>query len=498
MAEYWSQNKIDEYLQELNNEHQNVNADLHIHTTGSDGKDSPLLALLRAHALGLRTISFTDHNSIKGYTELKEQIKKKVIEYEEIMNPESTASEEDRKKAGLGLERLLRILKEMNFITGCEVVTVFKECPYVEILAYNVDLGILKSKLDEEGKKANLKAPGELIAKGLINIIKDNGLIIDEYFIKNRNNYKKLFFHELCKHPENKKYFEGIEGEDEEERTDNFAKKYIDNKDSSFYVDVSDDNKLNRKKDMETMIDQKIKSGDIVFDIEVIQNAGGAAGQFYTELKKHSENETKYDKTKINTLKNFLYKGLYNPNSMFYVDLRSTKLPPETVIKVIHESGLNEEPGIALVAHWGRYSLSNEEIFGWKKEDGSKNTEGLKNLEELIDMCDGGECEYPDNPLELRIILYNMCKEKGKNISIGGDDHGKVSKEGPQYRLGSQKAIAELSGLEWIKPSKIEGTDLIEMLDEEFKFRARLEKLIERKKELEAMIAKGKASEISV
>ena len=36
------------------------------------------------------------------------------------------------------------------------------------------------------------------------------------------------------------------------------------------------------------------------------------------------------------------------------------------------------------------------------------------------------------------------------------------------------------------------------MLDEEFKFRDRLEKLIERKKELEAMIAKGKASEISV
>lgn len=50
-------------------------ADLHNHTTGSDGKQSPLRFLLRARISGKKIVSMTDHSSIKGYKQLEEQIK---------------------------------------------------------------------------------------------------------------------------------------------------------------------------------------------------------------------------------------------------------------------------------------------------------------------------------------------------------------------------------------------------------------------------------------
>ena len=104
-----------------------------------------------------------------------------------------------------------------------------------------------------------------------------------------------------------------------------------------------------------------------------------------------------------------------------------------------------------------------------------------KNLEEILDMCDGAECAYPDNPMPLRRLIYSLCKEKGKMISIGGDSHGKSGKEGKQYQLASQtgKLVEELK---WIKASTISGKDFISQLEEEHRFRQRLRNLVEEKK----------------
>ena len=46
------------------------NADLHNHTTGSDGKQSPMMFLLRAKNRRKQKVSITDHSSIKGYKQM--------------------------------------------------------------------------------------------------------------------------------------------------------------------------------------------------------------------------------------------------------------------------------------------------------------------------------------------------------------------------------------------------------------------------------------------
>ncbi|MBD5640894.1 MAG: PHP domain-containing protein [Desulfovibrio sp.] len=46
--------------------------DLHTHSTASDGSDAPALLVEKAHALGLKAIALTDHDTITGLTEAQE------------------------------------------------------------------------------------------------------------------------------------------------------------------------------------------------------------------------------------------------------------------------------------------------------------------------------------------------------------------------------------------------------------------------------------------
>ena len=463
---YWTQEQIEEYLSNLKeyDEKDELNIDMHNHTTGSDGNDSPLMLLLRAHRMGLKTISITDHNSVSGYQQLIDQAEKTIRTLEEIDQREDI-SEEEKEKVKIGAKRILKVLEEMQIVPGCEVLTIFKGCPYVEILAYGVDPEVLEQKLKEI--RTGLDSPGEVLYHGLKEAIKKHGIKIDEFFMENRSDYRKLFFHELIRHPENAYLYEGIEGETEEEKAENFAKKYIDNPESDFYVDLN--NPKTRKAEMQSMIK---RHKDLVFDVDIIKHAGSAAGQFYTELIKYPENQELIDK-RIDCIKRFNYLGLYNENSPFFVDLSSTKPSLESVIRAIHEAG-----GKALVAHWGRYIQSNEEVFNWQTE------EGRGNLEEIIDVCDGAECAYPDNPMELQRLIYNLCRQKGKIVSIGGDNHGKSGKEGMQYQLGSQHG-REVEGLEWVKESVVEGKEFLQMCEERYAFRDRLRKLLGEKRDKE-------------
>lgn len=463
---YWSQTQIEKYLEMLEkyDNREELKADMHNHTTGSDGEDSPLMLLLRAHRMGLKTISITDHNKVNGYNILQEQIEGILKNLEEIDSRDDLTQEEKERNIR-GTKRLLKIIEEMNIVPGCEVLTTFKGCPYVEILAYGVDIEELDKKLKEI--REGLDAPGQKIYEGLKDNIKKYGIKVDEFFMEHRSDYRKMFFHELIRHPENAYLYERIEGETEEEKSEQFARQYLDNHESDFYVDLN--NSKTRKAEMQKMIQ---KHPDLVFDQDIIKNAGSASGQFYTELKKYSENEPLIDK-RIDSLKKFNYLGLYNENSPFFVDLSSTKPSLESVITAIHESG-----GKALVAHWGRYLLSNEDVFDWRTK------QGRENLEKIIDKCDGAECAYPDNPMELRRLIYNLCKmcKKEKFISIGGDNHGKSGKEGKQYQLGSQNG-REVTELEWIKESVISGKDFLRQLEEEHQYRARLKRIIEKNKE---------------
>ena len=458
---YWSQEQIDEYLRNMEkyDNREELKADMHNHTTGSDGEDSPLMLLLRAHKMGLKTVSITDHNRLDGYTILQEQIEK-ILTYLEDIESREDLTKEEKEKNIRGAKRLLKVIEEMNIVPGCEVLTTFKGCPYVEILAYGVDINKLEEKLKEA--REGLDSPGQKIYEGLKEKIKKYGIKIDDFFMENRSDYRKMFFHELIRHPENAYLYEKIEGETEEEKAANFAAQYLDNPESEFYVDLN--NSSTRKVEMQKMIQ---RHPNLVFDLDIIKNAGSAVGQFYTELMKYPENEKLIDK-RIDSLKKFIYLGLYNEKSAFFVDLESTKPKLEKVIQAIHEAG-----GKALVAHWGRYLLSNEDVFDWRTE------QGRDNLKEIIDMCDGAECAYPDNPMELRRLIYSICKENGKIISIGGDNHGKGGKEGKQYQLGSQSG-KEVEELKWINETVISGKDFLKQVEEEHHYRARLEKIIER------------------
>ena len=67
-------------------------ADLHIHTTYSDGKKSPLEVLNLAVSKGLKAISITDHDTVKGYLKGVEILKSERLPIELITGAEFTAS----------------------------------------------------------------------------------------------------------------------------------------------------------------------------------------------------------------------------------------------------------------------------------------------------------------------------------------------------------------------------------------------------------------------
>lgn len=431
---FWSNVRAKQYVA-TNEELKCTNMDLHMHSTGSDGLDSPLKLLVRAYNRGIRTISITDHNKVNGYRILEENIKEIIKKIEE-------KNDKEESKQVNGAKKLLEILNEMYIVPGCELITTYKGCPYVEILTYGVDINILEEKIANLNKE--LENPGDVICEGARRIKEENNLEFDMFPIENRSNYKKLFFHELIKHSENEPLYKDIEGETEEEKAENFAKQYLQNPESDFYVDL--DNSATRKKAMQAMIENH---KELVFDSEIINNAGASAGMLYNELLKHEDGRALLGET-IQSQKQFNYLGLYNEKSPFFVDLTSAKPKIEDVLKAIKQAG-----GIALVAHWGRYHRSNPEIFNWDTK------EGIENLQEIIQMCDGAECNYPDNPPELQEIIYQYCKENNKYISQGSDHHSIDGKEGKQYKIGTMKGL-EVQENSFVKDLRIPVKELVD------------------------------------
>ena len=86
-----------------------IDADLHNHTTGSDGTQSPLRMLLRASNRGKNIVSISDHDSVKGYTQLRNQIAEKLEELEEL-NKKENITQEEKERIALGTKRMLKIL----------------------------------------------------------------------------------------------------------------------------------------------------------------------------------------------------------------------------------------------------------------------------------------------------------------------------------------------------------------------------------------------------
>lgn len=415
-----------------------ISADMHTHTTGSDGKQTPLLMLLRASNRGKDIVSMSDHDSVKGYTQLREQVKKFLEYYHGIENDPSLSAEQ-KAKAKIGGKRLLDLLKRIKLLPAAELITAY-EGSTIEILGYGVNPEILDSEIKRihEG----LPSPGTLLVQGVYRIIEENGLDVDRYIIDNRANFKRLFFHELGRHPENQNWIDNIPGNTEEEKAENFSKMYLENPESPLYVDMTTNDERNTKAvraDFLKMIERNKEK--FVFDSKVIEMSHQVSGEFFNELLKDPKARALLLDPNVKTLKEFLYGELYNKKSPFFIDLSPAKPSIQATIEAIHNAG-----GKAFLAHPGRYA----KLFDVR--DAMENGT-------LLDGLDGIEVFYPIHDFEMENYLLRKCRERGLLASGGSDDH-KAPVDGPEYKIGSVN-IPRIPETEWILETAVSGKDFI-------------------------------------
>lgn len=448
MENYQSSYGIYSYLKD-------TTADLHNHTTGSDGTQSPLLMLLRASNRGKNIVSISDHDSVKGYTQLKLQILK-ILEHLEEINNSSDISESEKRKIKLGASRLLKILETVRILPAAELITSYNG-HIIEILGYGIDPDIL----DEEIKNLHtgLVSSKKLLLEGTDRIIKDNNLVFDRFVIEHRADLKGLFFHELCKHSENAKLYENIPGNSEEERAENFSRLYLENPNSPFYVDMKTTDTRTIQQVRADMLEM-IAKNDIQFEPSVIQNSHAISNEFYAELIRHPENMHLLS-SDVDSLKKFIYGELYNNDSPFFIDMSSSRPSLQATIDAIHRAG-----GMAFLAHPGRYQSQ----FDVKKE-----------IEQgtLFDGIDGVEVFYPTHSEKFRQYLLSECRNRGLKVSGGSDDH-LAPKDGKEYKMGTV-TVPEIPETAWIKEYLRTGKDYINMALEQRILIDRLKKLREEK-----------------
>lgn len=456
MEKYWTDEKINKYIQE-NMEVEDTTADLHNHTTGSDGTQTPLRMLLRASNRGKNIVSISDHDSVRGYTQLKIQILE-ILEKLENLKSKDNVSEEEKKRVRLGAKRLLQVLEKVKILPAAELITSYNGYS-IEILGYGVDPDILEEKIKEihEG----LVPGAKLLLEGTDRIIRDNNLVFDRFVIDNRADFKKLFFHELCRHPENVWLYESIAGENEQEKAENFSKQYLENEESPFYVDMNKTETRGIKQiraDMLKMIERNRES--IQFNSDIIENSHAISNEFYAELIKHPENMYLLSQD-VDNLKKFIYGELYNKKSPFFIDMSPSRPSLQATIDAIHSAG-----GLAFLAHPGRYSKQFD-----VKQEIEQGT--------LFNGIDGVEVFYPTHNEEMRRYLLGKCREKGLKISGGSDDH-LAPKDGKEYKMGTVE-VPEIPETMWIKGCVKTGKDYLQIALEQRELIARLKKLREEK-----------------
>lgn len=412
-------------------------ADLHNHTTGSDGTQSPLMMLVRAYNRGIKTVSISDHDSCKGYTELKKDLLKRLEKLEALANKEDL-TEKERHRIDVKTKLMLKILENVKIIPAAELITSYKG-HIIEILGYGVDPDILQEEIEKI--HTNLVPSGKILLEGTKRIIQEKNLTFDWFVIENRADFKKLFFHELIKHPENKQLYEGIEGDTEEEKAINFSKKYLENKESPLYVDMNQTEERGVKQIRASFLSMIEKNKDkITFDENVIKNSHAISGEFYTEVIKHPEN-LKYLSGDVDNLKKFIYGELYNHKSPFFIDMSPSRPSTKDTIDAIHKAG-----GKAFLAHPGRYTKQFD-----VKEEMEEGT--------LLEGLDGVEVFYPIHDEEMINYLLSKCKEKGLNASGGSDDH-LAPKDGVEYKMGTVD-IPDIPETRWIQEYLKTGRDYL-------------------------------------
>ena len=212
-----------------------VNADIHNHTRGSDGRQSAFRFLLRAAHNSKNIVSMSDHDSVKGYKNLENDL------YSVVETIKADKSYEPSK--------IIEMLESIKILKGTELITSYNGV-IIEVLGYNFDVDKMQSEI-ERLKTTVQKKPYEALYEGFTKIIEEKGLtfnkeVLDEAYNKIKQEGKGgvvgPFYNELAAHEENKNLLTYIDENGEEKKADTlklFINKHLYNKKSPLFVDMS-------------------------------------------------------------------------------------------------------------------------------------------------------------------------------------------------------------------------------------------------------------------
>lgn len=177
--------------------------DLHIHTTNSDGSDTPEEILKKCQELGLEYISITDHDTCKSYNDIKN------INVKNIFNGE--------------------------IITGCEFTTVYNGRT-IEILGYGINTDIINKWRDKFYTEQKREQRIKYCKKKIIDNLEKLGIHIDIDTLDTDCSYDRAVYRKLLL---NKKENEKILGKGMLDSSRRLFRNGICNPNSTLFVDVS-------------------------------------------------------------------------------------------------------------------------------------------------------------------------------------------------------------------------------------------------------------------
>lgn len=177
--------------------------DLHMHTTNSDGTDTPKELLEKCNKAGLEYISITDHDTCKSYDDLKEI---------------------DISKVYTG-----------KIIVGCELTAIFQN-RVIEILGYNVNPDVINKWKDKYNTPELKKKRKEYTLCKIIEKVNELGIKIKREDIVFNCSADMAVYRELIK---NKEENEKILGTKLLESVKNFFRLGVSNPESKLFVDTS-------------------------------------------------------------------------------------------------------------------------------------------------------------------------------------------------------------------------------------------------------------------
>lgn len=212
-----------------------INSDIHNHTKGSDGRQSSFRFLLRASHNGKNIVSMSDHDSVKGYKNLENDLYSVV--------------ETIRADKSYDPSKIIEILESIKILKGTELITSYNGV-VIEVLGYNFDVDKMQEEIDRL-KTTVQRKPYEALYEGFTKIIEEKGLafnkdVLDEAYKKIKEEGKGgvvgPFFNELVAHEENQSLLKYIDENGEEKQADTlklFINKHLYNKKSPLFVDMS-------------------------------------------------------------------------------------------------------------------------------------------------------------------------------------------------------------------------------------------------------------------